>query len=326
MPGEEATIEMKTGQGPRKTPSTRPRTSWSRPFARWASGSASSTESDPGHDAASDEDPWLAILDSTLDYTPPYDFRAATELTSVIQEPAGTIEEAARDGAAAARRHHGPEPEARTELPETLSLRHRLRPQGNGRGRRRPRPRPRPRALPLAESRDMLCARLDAAALMLGLILTLWLARGLFLPAPERDVVLLLSQAWVLVALGIIHLWLSNDRDLSGRQLRMLELAVFGAFTALLALGQWRLMLQRYRAVRRHGSGRGLEEQRAGHPGLADDLRGLHPQRLATRGAGRRADGRLAGRGRLAAAGGASRSLRRSPGRSPASAMPATTS
>ena len=99
----------------------------------------------------------------------------------------------------------------------------------------------------LTEARDLLCARLDAAAQWLALILGLVVARNLLLP--DRDVAIVLAQAWMLVALGIVHLWLANDRELTHRQLRTLELVVFGAVVVLLAASQYRLMLFRYRAA-----------------------------------------------------------------------------
>jgi serine/threonine-protein kinase len=97
----------------------------------------------------------------------------------------------------------------------------------------------------LAEARDMLRARLNAAARMLALILGLCLARGLLLP--DRDLSTTLAQAWVLVALGIIHVWLANDREMTLPQLRTLELALFGMVAMLLAASQYRLLLFRYR-------------------------------------------------------------------------------
>jgi serine/threonine-protein kinase len=98
----------------------------------------------------------------------------------------------------------------------------------------------------LTEARDLLCARLDAAAQCLALILGLLLARNLLLP--ERDLAMLLAHAWVLVALGIVHVWLADDRELTHRQLRALELVIFGTVIVLLAVGQYRLMLGRNRA------------------------------------------------------------------------------
>jgi serine/threonine-protein kinase len=96
------------------------------------------------------------------------------------------------------------------------------------------------------EARDLLCARLDAAAQWLALILGLLLARKLLLP--HRDLAMLLAHGWVVVALGIVHLWLANDRGLTHQQLRTLELAIFGAVVVLLAASQYRLMLLHYRA------------------------------------------------------------------------------
>jgi serine/threonine-protein kinase len=91
----------------------------------------------------------------------------------------------------------------------------------------------------------MLCARLDATVQVLGLIAALVLARGLWLP--ERDPAVLIAHAWVLVALGVVHIWLLNDRELTVRQLRALELFVFGLVAALLATSQYRLMMRYYR-------------------------------------------------------------------------------
>jgi serine/threonine-protein kinase len=102
----------------------------------------------------------------------------------------------------------------------------------------------RERRQPLAEERDLLAARLDAAVQFLVLILGFWMTRSLFLPAP--DTIVLLAQGWLVVALGIVHLWLANDRSLTVRQLRALELAVFGALAGLLAASQYRLMHLRY--------------------------------------------------------------------------------
>jgi eukaryotic-like serine/threonine-protein kinase len=98
---------------------------------------------------------------------------------------------------------------------------------------------------PTAEARDLLCCRLAAAARMLALIVGLWLARSLIFA--ERDPCIVLLYAWTLVALAIVHAWLTNDRDLTIRQLRALELALFGGVVALLATGQYRLMFQRFR-------------------------------------------------------------------------------
>jgi serine/threonine-protein kinase len=101
------------------------------------------------------------------------------------------------------------------------------------------------RALSSSETRDILCARLNLAVRMLALILGLFLARALLLP--DRDPAMLLAQTWVILALGIVHTWLANERGLSARQLRVLELALFGLVAALLATGQYRQMLDRYR-------------------------------------------------------------------------------
>jgi serine/threonine protein kinase len=96
-----------------------------------------------------------------------------------------------------------------------------------------------------AEARDLLCARLNAATRMLGLIVALSLARGVLLP--DRDTGMLLVHAWVFIALAIVHTWLANERGLTMPQLRALELALFGLVVALLATGQYRSMLHRYR-------------------------------------------------------------------------------
>jgi serine/threonine-protein kinase len=100
-------------------------------------------------------------------------------------------------------------------------------------------------AQPLAETRDLLRARLHAAVQWLVLILGLLLLRSVFLA--DRDLPLLMAHLWVLVALGIVQAWLGNDRDLTAYQLRVLELFLFGLVAGLLATGQYRLMLLRYR-------------------------------------------------------------------------------
>jgi serine/threonine-protein kinase len=90
---------------------------------------------------------------------------------------------------------------------------------------------------PSAEARDLLAVRLGAAAKWLALFLGLLLARRLLHLGADRG--LLLVHAWVVFALVIIHLWLANDRTLTLRQLRAIELLVFGLAVALVAISQY---------------------------------------------------------------------------------------
>jgi serine/threonine-protein kinase len=99
---------------------------------------------------------------------------------------------------------------------------------------------------PGAEARDLLSARLGAAAQWLALALGLLLARDLL--CFEADRAMLLVHAWVVVALVVVHLWLANDRTLTLRQLRGVELLIFGLAVALLATSQYRQMLARCHA------------------------------------------------------------------------------
>jgi serine/threonine-protein kinase len=91
------------------------------------------------------------------------------------------------------------------------------------------------------EARDLLCARLGAATQWLALSLGLLLARHYVLFDGDRA--MLLVHAWVVIALGIVHVWLANDRGLTLRQLRAVELVVFGLTAALLATSQYRQTL-----------------------------------------------------------------------------------
>jgi serine/threonine-protein kinase len=104
----------------------------------------------------------------------------------------------------------------------------------------------RSRGAPSAEDRDLLAARLAAAAQWLGLILGLLLARHVL--DLEADRAMLLVHGWVVLALVIVHLWMANDRALTLRQLRAVELLIFGLAVALLATSQYRQMLLRGRA------------------------------------------------------------------------------
>jgi serine/threonine-protein kinase len=92
-----------------------------------------------------------------------------------------------------------------------------------------------------AEARDLLSARLAAAAQWLALILGLLLVRHLLYPETDRG--MLLVHAWVVFALGIVHIWVANDRTLTVRQLRAVELLIFGLPAVLLATSQYRQML-----------------------------------------------------------------------------------
>lgn len=91
----------------------------------------------------------------------------------------------------------------------------------------------------------MLRDRVGAAARALALILGLLLIRGLLFA--DREALLLVTHAWVMLVLGVVSVSLAHDRALSMSRLRALELAMFGAVVALLATGQYRLMLHHCR-------------------------------------------------------------------------------
>jgi hypothetical protein len=167
---------------------------------------------------------FAAAVAATGPHCPPGDLLASTDDYVPLTEPLGVV---AADDAP-----------SRGTPRAALGEREREQEPGCGRGRDRK------RRQPLSEERDLLAARLDAAVQFLVLILGLGMVRSLFLP--EQDTTLLLAQGWLVVALGIVHLWLASDRSLTVRQLRALELAVFGAFAGLLATSQYRLMLLRY--------------------------------------------------------------------------------
>jgi serine/threonine-protein kinase len=104
----------------------------------------------------------------------------------------------------------------------------------------------RDRGAPSAEARDLLAARLAAAAQWLALILGLLLAHHVLDHEPDRP--MLLVHAWVVLALLIVHLWMANDRSLTLRQLRAVELLIFGLAAVLLATSQYRQLVFRGRA------------------------------------------------------------------------------
>lgn len=90
------------------------------------------------------------------------------------------------------------------------------------------------------ETATLLRSRLKAASLILAITLTLAFIRNLF--APEQFMVVL--RAAVLVAMIAAYFVLRNRISLTLRQLRVIELAVFGGLVVQLGLVQWSVLNQ----------------------------------------------------------------------------------